>query len=87
MIIVEKCNFSFSDPWLYDDLCERLIYAAATLYNLKLKFEPSGDKELFLMMNSAMQAVTKQKKMEDLTNMLNNQYEDFQFPGKIWQTI
>ena len=38
-----------------------MIYAAATLYNLKLKFEPSGDKELFLMMNSAMQAVTKQK--------------------------
>ena len=42
-------------------MCERLFYAAATLYNLKLKFEPSGDKELFLMMNSAMQAVTKQK--------------------------
>ena len=52
-----KLFFFISVPKLYDDLCERLIYAAATLYNIKLKSEPTGHHTVMTILQSVMKAV------------------------------
>ena len=72
----ETTPFTMQNPPLYEDLCQRLIYAAITIHKLKYKFNPVHNspevQDVHSMLRPSMVAVTHTRIQGNLLISIGN---------------
>ena len=72
----ETTPFTMQSPPLYEDLCQRLIYAAITIHKLKYKFNPVHNspevQDVHSMLRQSIVAVTHTRIQGNLSISIGN---------------